>query len=70
MTLLMKKEKKFGWFHECEQAFMILKERLTTTPVLTLPDPKLDYTFYYDASKKGLGCVPMKDRKVIAYASR
>ena len=70
MTSLMKKEKKFEWTDKCEQTFMTLKERLTTTPVLTLPDPKLDYTFYYDASKKGLGCVPMKDRKVIAYASR
>ena len=49
---------------------MTLKERLTTAPVLTLPDPKLDYTVYSDASKKGLGCVLMQDRKVIAYASR
>ncbi|XP_057538116.1 uncharacterized protein LOC130815644 [Amaranthus tricolor] len=70
MTSLMKKEKKFEWTDECEQAFMTLKERLTTAPVLTLPDPKLDYTVYSDASKKGLGCVLMQDRKVIAYASR
>ena len=68
MTSLMKKEKKFEWTVACEQAFMTLKERLTTAPVLTLPDPKLDYTVYSDASKKGLGCVLMQDRKVIAYA--
>ena len=59
MTSLMKKEKRFQWTDECEQAFMTLKERLTTAPVLTLPDPKLDYTVYSDASKKGLGCVLM-----------
>ncbi|XP_057542411.1 uncharacterized mitochondrial protein AtMg00860-like [Amaranthus tricolor] len=54
MTSLMKKEKKFEWTDECEQPFITLKERLTTAPVLTLPDPKLDYT----------------DRKVTVYASR
>ena len=57
MTLLMKKDKKFEWTEECEQAFTTLKERLTTVPVLTLSDPKLDHSMYSDASKKGLGCV-------------
>ena len=49
---------------------MTLKECLTTTLVLTLPDPKLDYLVYIVALKKSLGCVLMQDRKVIAYASR
>ena len=47
-----------------------MKKRLTTTPVLTLPDPMSDYTVYSDASKKGLGCVLIQDRKVTTYASR
>ena len=34
-TSLMKKDKKFEWIEECEQAFTTLKERLTTAPVLT-----------------------------------
>ena len=70
MTSLMKKEKKFEWSDKCEQAFLTLKERLTTAHVLTLPDPMSDYTVYSDALKKGLGCVPMQERKVIVYASR
>ena len=49
---------------------MILKERLTTTLILTLLDLKLDYTVYSDASKKRLGCGLMQDCKVIAYASQ
>ncbi|XP_057528592.1 uncharacterized protein LOC130807408 [Amaranthus tricolor] len=53
---LMKKEKKFVWTEECEKAFQLLKEKLTTAPV--------------DASKHGLGCVLMQDNKVVAYASR
>ena len=69
MTSLMKKEKKFEWTDECEHALITLKERLTTTLVLTLPDPKLDYVVYSDASKKGLGCVLRQYRKVIAHAS-
>lgn len=51
---------------DCEQAFTTLKERLTTTFVLTLPNPKLDYSVYSDTSKKDLGCVLMQDCKVIA----
>ena len=49
MTSLMKKEKKFEWFDECDQAFVTLQERSTKTPILTLLDPKLDYLVYSDA---------------------
>jgi hypothetical protein len=38
MTELLKKEKKFNWTESCEKSFQGLKRRLTTTPVLTLPD--------------------------------
>ena len=69
LTTLMKTEKKFEWFDKCEQAFVTLRERLITDPVLTLPDPKLEYLVSSDASQKGLGFVLMHDRRVIAYAS-
>ncbi|WVZ48628.1 hypothetical protein U9M48_000049 [Paspalum notatum var. saurae] len=39
-------------------------------PKLTLPDLTKSFTVYCDASKEGLGCVPMQEGKVIAYASR
>jgi hypothetical protein len=38
MTELLKKEKKFNWTELCEKSFQELKRRLTTAPVLTLPD--------------------------------
>jgi hypothetical protein len=38
--------------------------------VLVVPETDKDYTEYCDASKNGLGCVLMQDRKVIAYGSR
>ncbi|WVZ52213.1 hypothetical protein U9M48_003295 [Paspalum notatum var. saurae] len=52
------------------KAFDELKKRLTTAPILVLPDPAKKFTVYCDASKEGLGCVLMQEGKVIAYASR
>jgi hypothetical protein len=67
---LLKKEKKFTWTESCERSFQELKRRLTTTPVLTLPDIQRDFVIYCDASHQGLGCVLIQDGKVVAYASR
>ena len=43
---------------------------LVEAPVLTQSTPGKEYTLYSDASRIGLGCVLMKDGKVVAYASR
>ena len=70
MHNLMTKESKFEWNEKCEEAFQTLKERLTSPPVLTVPDGKEGFEVYSDTSKNGLGCVLQQDGKVIAYASR
>jgi hypothetical protein len=70
MTELLKKEKRFNWTESCEKSFQELKRRLTTAPVLTLPDIQRDFVVYCDASRQGLGCVLMQDGNVVAYASR
>jgi hypothetical protein len=70
MTKLLRKNTLFVWTDECEESFQTLKDKLTTTPVLAVPETGKDYTVYCDASKNGLGCVLMQDRKVIAYGSR
>ncbi|KAK9140669.1 hypothetical protein Scep_010350 [Stephania cephalantha] len=70
MTKLTKKNAKFDWDEECEHAFNTLKQKLTTAPVLALPETGKDLVVYTDASKVGLGCVLMQEGKVIAYASR
>ncbi|KAH0645082.1 hypothetical protein KY284_032966 [Solanum tuberosum] len=44
--------------------------RLTSTPVLALPEGSEGYAVYCDASGFRLGCVLMQHGKVIAYASR
>jgi hypothetical protein len=69
MTEFLKKEKKFNWTKSCEKSFQELKRRLTTAPMLTLPDIQRDFVVYCYASRQGLGCVLMQDGKVVAYAS-
>jgi hypothetical protein len=70
MTELLKKEKKFSWTESCKKSFQELKRRLTTAPMLTLPDIQRDFVVYCNASRQGLGCVLMQDGKVLVYACR
>jgi hypothetical protein len=55
---------------ECQASFELLKEKLTTAPVLALPDGTEDFVVYTDASGAELGCVLHQRDRVIAYASR
>jgi ribonuclease HI len=70
MTELLEKGKTFEWTSRREASFQELKKRLTTAPVLTMPDMEKPFSIYCDASGKGLGCVLMQDGHVVAYASR
>ena len=69
MIELLKKDKKFEWNEDCKQSFNELKAKLTSAPVLTLPDIYRSFDVYCDASRKGIGCVLMQGGKVVAYAS-
>lgn len=53
-TQLTRKEEHFIWTNACEQSFQTLKERLTTTSVLSLPDGHDNFVVYNDASDIGL----------------
>jgi hypothetical protein len=55
MTNLLKKTNEFEWMPECEHSFPTLKQKLTTTHVLALPDIQKDFVVYCDASRQGLG---------------
>lgn len=70
LTELTRKKVPFEWTDSRERSFHELKERLTTAPVLTLPEGTEDFAIYSDASYQGLGCVLMQRGRVIAYASR
>jgi hypothetical protein len=70
MTSLLAKKVEFKWTPECQEAFEALKKKLTTTPVLILPDVHKPFPVYCDASYTGLGCVLMQEGRVVAYSSR
>ncbi|MCH97414.1 retrotransposon protein, partial [Trifolium medium] len=70
LTQLTRKDQAFVWDEKCEKSFQELKRRLTTAPVLILPDAKESFVVYCDASKMGLGGVLMQKGQVVAYASR
>jgi hypothetical protein len=70
MTSLLEKNAKFVWSDQCQASFEELKKRLTTSPVLVLPDLSKKFSIYCDASRQGLGCVLMQEGRVVAYTSR
>lgn len=70
LTALTKQKTPFVWSAACEESFQELKKRLTSAPVLVLPQEGVDYDIYTDASLQGLGAVLMQLGRVIAYASR
>ncbi|GJT77606.1 putative reverse transcriptase domain-containing protein [Tanacetum coccineum] len=65
-----KKNKKYEWGKEEEEAFQTLKQKLYNAPILALPEGTEDFMVYYDTSLKGYRVMLMQRDKVIAYASR
>jgi hypothetical protein len=57
MTELLKKGVQFDWSQKCEDAFHVLRQHLTTTPVLAQPDNTKSFDVYCDASSTGLDYV-------------
>ena len=60
LTRLTRKGVRFEWSDKCETSFQELKNRLTSAPVLALPDDSGEYVVFSDASRLGLGCVLMQ----------
>ncbi|GKA75541.1 putative reverse transcriptase domain-containing protein [Tanacetum coccineum] len=63
------KSVKFDWGEKAEAAFLLLKQKLCSTPILALPKGSENFVVYCDALHKGLGAVLMQREKVIAYGS-
>ena len=62
------------WDEECEQAFLSLKERLTSAPVLAYADFSKPFILEVDASHGGLGAILSQEHqgkvRPVAFASR
>jgi hypothetical protein len=59
LTALLANKVEFKWTQKWQEAFKALKEKLTTTPVLVLPDVHKPFSVYCDACYTVLGCVLM-----------
>ncbi|GKB94351.1 putative reverse transcriptase domain-containing protein, partial [Tanacetum coccineum] len=70
MTKLSQKNMKFDWSEKAEAAFQLLKRKLCSALILSLPEGSENFVVYCDASCKWLGAVLMQKKRVIAYASR
>ncbi|WVZ70733.1 hypothetical protein U9M48_019376 [Paspalum notatum var. saurae] len=64
MTSLTKKNAKYLWSSNCEEAFQTLKKPLTSAPVLAQPDVTKPFDVYCDASAMGRAvCARIEDRR-------
>jgi hypothetical protein len=70
MIALLAKKVEFKWTLACQKSFETLKEKLTKTPILILPDVHRSFSVYCDASYTRLGYVLMEEGRVVAYLSR
>ncbi len=74
LTALLRKNAKFQWTAQCQNAFDTLKQSLISAPILNFPDFTLPFELYVDASLDGLGMTlgQIQNGKdvVIAYAGR
>jgi transposase InsO family protein len=68
------KRPHFQWSQKCQDAFEELKTRMTSAPILAMPQDDKDYRLDTDASNDAIGAVlsQVQDgyERVVAYASR
>jgi len=70
LTTLLKNIILLRWTRDCEKAFQEVRHQLTTTLVLTLPNPIKEFTVCANASTQGISFALMQHDKAIAYACR
>ncbi|PNX85597.1 retrotransposon-related protein, partial [Trifolium pratense] len=69
LTELTKKD-NFHWGVEAEKAFIEMKQIMTSSPVLILPNFDIPFEVECDAAGRGLGAVLMQQKQPIAYFSK
>jgi hypothetical protein len=57
MFTFLSNDVEYYWTLNCQQDFEIIKEKLTTSPVLQGPNWSIPFHVHIDASNKSLGAV-------------
>jgi hypothetical protein len=70
ITSLQKKGIKFEWTTKCEENCNLLKEFLTSAPILKITYPNENFVVCTNACKEGIGGVLTQNGYVISYESR
>lgn len=70
LTDLLKSNTPFVWSTACQNAFQLLKLKLSSAPVLALPDPDKHFELVCDACKDGLGAVLLQSGRPICFEGR
>jgi hypothetical protein len=70
ITSFQKDGIKFEWTTKCEENFNLLKELLTSAPILNIVDPNENFVVDVDACKEGIGGVLTQNGNVMSYKSR
>jgi hypothetical protein len=70
LTNLTRKDKRWKWTEECQEAFENVKHALTNAPVLAPPELQKPFEMVLDASGVGLGAVLLQDGRPVAFKSR
>lgn len=61
MTRIIRKEVPFIWDDKCDVCSHNLKKKLTTTLVIIISYPSLEFKVFCDVSKKGIECMLMQN---------
>jgi len=70
LTELLKKDRLFVWTSVHASAFQLLKNALSTAPVLALPDFSIPFHIEIDASGTGIGAVLLQRGHPLAFISK